>query len=112
LISSLDVPGLPLLRPIERCVPGDAVNSTYPSPPLIVCWEIAPASPHPSQPAVLVNELPLAVAFTTLVQTTFCGVRPPPPAPDGTTGEVASLLIVIAPDTVRLPEVSVATACT
>src|SRR5919201_501183 len=37
---------------------------------------------------------------------------PPPPAPDGTIGDVASLLIVTGAEMVWLPDVSVATACT
>src|SRR5437763_5972112 len=40
------------------------------------------------------------------------GADPPQVAPEVTTGDVASLLIVTGADTVQLPAVSVATACT
>ena len=40
------------------------------------------------------------------------GGDPPQAAPDGTTGIVASLLMVTVVDVVQFPDVSVATACT
>src|SRR6516164_7459867 len=49
-----------------------AVNCTNPSPDVICCCEMAPASGQPSHPCVLVNELPFAVALTTFVQVTPC----------------------------------------
>src|SRR5438876_6611889 len=49
-------------------VVSDAVNSTKPSPEVMVCDDTAPASSQPSQPAVLRSELPSAVTLTSCVQ--------------------------------------------
>jgi hypothetical protein len=70
LISAADVPGFPLLSPIERSVSvSDAVNSTYPSPDAI-CWaETAPLA-HPAHPEVFVKTDPLAEVSTRLVHCT------------------------------------------
>src|SRR5437667_128600 len=62
---------LPLLSPATRMVVvSDAVNSTKPSPEVMVCDDTAPASSQPSQPAVLRSELPSAVTLTSCVQRT------------------------------------------
>src|SRR5437879_13858383 len=59
------------VRPATRKGPtSPAVNSVYASPPVILCCEMATASPQPSQPLVLVTELPLAVVLTRLVHVT------------------------------------------
>src|SRR2546427_624551 len=70
-ISFRSAPRLPLRKPIRRGLPvSEAVNSRYPSPAVICCFETAPASAHPSQPEIFVSELPADVTLTRLLQTT------------------------------------------
>src|SRR5436309_2874677 len=70
-MSAEVVVALPWLSPATRTVVvSDAVNSTKPSPEVMVCEDTAPASWQPSQPAVLRSELPSAVTLTSCVQRT------------------------------------------
>src|SRR5438876_7936919 len=70
-------------------VVSDAVNSTKPSPEVMVCDDTAPASSQPSQPAVLRSELPSAVTLTSCVQRTASA----PPGGGGGGGGAALRLI-------------------
>src|SRR5262245_25722329 len=75
------VPGLETendcVRPAVRSGPlAPAVNCAKPSPEVMRCCVMAPASLQPSQPLVLVTELPLAVALTTLIHVALCAVPP------------------------------------
>src|SRR5713226_4235059 len=66
--------GLALLNPMVRSeLASDAVNSKYPPPEAICCCDRAPASAQPSHPELFVRELPEAVTFTRLLQTTGWG---------------------------------------
>ncbi|HMC71682.1 MAG TPA: hypothetical protein VKJ07_21170, partial [Mycobacteriales bacterium] len=58
----------------------------------------------------MVEKFPTVAPLTGALIDTFSGVEPG--APEGTTGEVASLLMITGVETVWFPAVSVATACT
>src|SRR5439155_13457271 len=59
-ISPNDVSSLPWLSPaLQKVFVSPTVNSTKPSPEAIVCSDVAPASSHPSQPAVFCRTSPV-----------------------------------------------------
>ena len=59
------------------------VNSTYPSPAVICCSEVAAASKHPSQPEAFCSTSPETVTLTRSIQTTaeLAASAPCPPGP-------------------------------